>query len=119
MLVPEAQIGWILDNDAALSALIGSRIYPLVVPQDATRPAIAYQRISGPRTYSHDGPTIAFARFQLTCEGNNYMQACQVAAAARVAMEHNGWHCANEQDSFPDIAGAPVKRMDFTQYYEE
>jgi hypothetical protein len=117
--IPEQDVGWILDNDAALTALVAERVYPLVVPQDATRPAVAFQRISGPRTYSHSGPALAFARFQVTCEGNSYMEANQVAQAVRVAMERSGWKCANDVDGWPDIVSAPVKRLDFTRYYQE
>jgi len=40
---------------AGISALVGTRIYPLVIPQGATLPCITYQRISTPRISTHDG----------------------------------------------------------------
>jgi len=108
-----------LRNNAAVSALVSGRVYALIVPQDQSRPAIAFQRISGPRTYAHTGKTIGFARFQLTCEGNSYSEASQVVASARRALEAAGWRCVNEQDGFSTTVEAPVKRVDFTKYYQE
>lgn len=118
-MTPEQLVGWVLRNDDAVAALVAGRVYPLVVPQQVSRPAIAYQRISGPRTYSHSGPTLAFARFQITCEGTTYAEACRVAAVVRVALERNGWQVANESDGYSELYAAPVKRMDVTQDYEE
>ena len=46
-----------LVGSAGVTALVATRVYPLLVPQDATLPAIAYQRISGPRDHTHDGPS--------------------------------------------------------------
>lgn len=118
-MIPEQQIGWILRNDSDVAALVSTRVYPITVPQDATRPAIAFQRISGPRTYSHSGPTVAFARFQITCEGSTYAEANEIAQAVRLAMERNGWKCAGDQDGYAETFVAPVKRLDFTTYYND
>jgi len=42
----------ILSNDAIVTALTSSRIYPSVVPQDKGLPAITYERISSMRHYA-------------------------------------------------------------------
>ena len=56
-----------LTGDAGVAALVSTRIYPNVVPQDIALPAVAYQRISTVRDMAHDGPTgVAHARFQFT-----------------------------------------------------
>lgn len=109
----EELIAWTLRNDSVVNALVSGRVYPLIVPQDATRPAIAYQRISGARTYSHDMESSAFVRIQLTCEGTTYSEAVSVASAVRDALERIGWRCANELDGWAEIAEAPVRRLDF------
>ena len=67
-----------LASYAGLTALIGDRIYPLVIPEQASLPAIAYQRISTRFTYSHDGDSeLDRPRFQFSC----------VAATAKAARE--------------------------------
>ena len=38
-----------LTAHAGLSALVDDRVYPMVLPQDATRPAVTYMRVSGAR----------------------------------------------------------------------
>ena len=44
-----------LAGDSGVAALVGSRIYPLHLPQAPTLPALVYERISTVRTYGHDG----------------------------------------------------------------
>ena len=43
-----------LSTQVTLTALVGTRIYPMFIPQGATIPCITYQRISTPRTPTHD-----------------------------------------------------------------
>lgn len=44
MEIEELLVGMML-GDAAVAALVGDRVYPLVIPQDAPLPAITYQEI--------------------------------------------------------------------------
>jgi hypothetical protein len=111
------ELAWALRNDSALTALIDGRVYPNVVPQDKDRPAIAYQMISGPTDYYHDGPGLTFYRIQLTCEGNTYVQAAQVAAAAIAALERFGWKAVNRRDGYAEIRELPVRRVDVTKRF--
>jgi hypothetical protein len=41
--------------DATVGGLIGSRMYPQILPQGVTYPCLRYQRVSGPRDYTHNG----------------------------------------------------------------
>lgn len=71
---------------SAITALIGSgstaRLYPLVVPQTAPLPAIAYQKISSPKEQMHPGPShLARSRIQFTCEADDYSTVKALAAA--------------------------------------
>lgn len=75
-----------LAADSSVSALVSSRIYPVLIPQDVDMPAIAYQRISGPRDYSHQGAGLVSARFQITCQATSYSGAKSLAAAVRDAL---------------------------------
>jgi hypothetical protein len=73
---------------AAVSALIGTRMYPGKLPQDPTYPAVTYTRISGPRLYSHQGATgLAEGRFQFDCWAASYSAAKSTAAAVRESLE--------------------------------
>lgn len=72
----------------AITALIGSganaRLYPLVTPQTAALPAIAYQKISSPKEQSHSGSShLARSRVQFTCEAVDYAAVKALAAAVK------------------------------------
>lgn len=70
-----------LEGHAGLSALIGSRIYPLMIPQGAALPAVTYQRVSGERIHAMvDDPGLASPRIQVDAWGSTYASAKAVAA---------------------------------------
>ena len=76
-----------LSNDAEVVALASTRIYPLVIPQAATLPAIAYQVIDDVPNYTH-GPQVTGehrARVQLTLQGS-YSQVVSLGLAVRKAL---------------------------------
>jgi hypothetical protein len=53
-------------DDAVVAGLVASRIYPSPLPQAPTLPAITYQRISGGRGETFDGPSgLAWPRIEL------------------------------------------------------
>lgn len=69
-----------IEAQAGVTALIGSgtatRLYPVVLPQNPTFPAITYQIISGPRDYTQDGPDgVVRFRVQCNCYGATYASA--------------------------------------------
>ncbi len=73
---------------SAITALIGSgsaaRLYPLVVPQTAALPAIAYQKISSPKEQAHTGSShLARSRIQFTCEADDYSTVKALATAVK------------------------------------
>jgi len=120
--------------DSGVSALVSTRIYPLMIPQDIALPAIAYQRISGPRQTAHDGPIeIAAGRFQITCQGTSYGSAKDVANAVRQALDGyagpvvsgaesvtvEGSFLKNEWDGYEFAGETRVVRLDFMIYYQE
>lgn len=77
-----------LTGRPGLSALVGTRIFPLRVPELVTKPMIHYERISGPRMMSHGGPTgTANPRYQFNCWGDTYEQAKDVADQVRFALD--------------------------------
>lgn len=107
-------------SGVAVAALIGTRMYPLVVPQDVALPAIAYQRISSKPIMAHGGPVgLTRARVQLTLVGRSYAEVKELADAVRARL--NGLRGTvggvmieaiildNEaDDDIPDAAARPV-----------
>lgn len=66
----------------AVSALVGSRVYPLTLPQGALLPALTYQVISGVgEADTQSGPGVQRRRVQFNCWAATYGAACQLADA--------------------------------------
>lgn len=116
---------------AGVTSLVGTRIYPLVEPQDASLPAIVYQRISGPRDHVMEGASgLAMARMQLTMLASTYSGAKALAEAVRAALDgvgHATWGTVpversfleNDSDAWADRFEAPVVRHDYSIWYRE
>ena len=73
---------------AQLSARIGTRCYPLRLPENVTYDAVTYQRISSNRVQSHEGSShYVFARFQFSIFSKTYTGAKTTLAALVTALE--------------------------------
>jgi len=93
----------LLRADATVSGLVGSRIYPIVAPAEATLPALVYQRISGPRVMTHDGPSgLAHPRFQFRAVARHYSEAKGLVNALRSALD--GYHGTTSGVTIDEIA---------------
>ena len=78
----------ILSNNAALTAVVSTRINPLVLPQESAFPAISYQLISVVPHPSKSGSSKSdFARVQINSFGTSYQSAVQIADLVRTAMQ--------------------------------
>lgn len=65
---------------AALAALVGDRVYPLVLPQGKPRPAITYQLITPvPSDEMRSKGVIERSRWQVSVWGTTYLEAKSVA----------------------------------------
>lgn len=110
--------------DSAVSALLGTRVYPLLIPQDATLPAVAYNKYLGVMQFLHGGamkPEVAY--IQLTCVANTYSEAKQVQEAIRNAIDGkriNGMviFIENTRDDSAGVGEQSVVRMDAKVYFE-
>lgn len=92
-----------LSGTTAVSDIVAARIYPLLVPQGGTLPAIVYQRISGEHEHSHDGISgLATARFQITSIAATYTAAKALAEQVRIALDckTGTWGTTDVQSSF-------------------
>lgn len=132
----ELAVYTLLKNAAAVSALVGARIYPLTAPQKPTYPLITYQRISGPRWTTLDGPTgIAQPRIQVDAYATTYAGAKALAAAIRQTLDGyrgavsttagnvriGGVRLETDQDLYEDDVDPALYRvqMDFMVTHEE
>lgn len=74
-----------LSGASGIAALVSTRIYPLVLPQSITYPAISYQRISS--TPQQGSTTLRSTRYQINCWALTYAAAQNVAVAVKAALE--------------------------------
>jgi hypothetical protein len=77
--------------DDGIADLVGTRIYPVVLPQGASRPAITYARISGGHSHNIDRATgSAIPTFEIDCWGDTFDEVDELAEALRQAMQGFG-----------------------------
>lgn len=73
---------------AGLSALVSTRIYPVIAAQGATPPYVVHSRISGVRESAMGADTgVARARVQVSSYGLTYSSAKNVAKQSRLALQ--------------------------------
>lgn len=71
-----------------VSSRIASRIYPRVLPQTPTLPAVVYQRLTTTPTHSHDGASdLDMSRLQLDVWADTYAEAREAAIAIRTTLD--------------------------------
>jgi len=74
--------------DLNVTALVGTRIYPKLLPQAPAYPSIVLHLISGGTDHTHDGPDgIAEIRYQIDCLGTTLQSATAAAEAVRAALD--------------------------------
>lgn len=77
-----------LSNFANLTSLVGARIYPVIMPQGATKPAVTYQLISAPREIaSVRDPGMVRSRYQFMAWAATNLAARAVIKQVRLALE--------------------------------
>jgi hypothetical protein len=122
-----------LTGDGDVSALVGTRIYPNVIPQDADLPALAFQQISRPGDMAHDGPYgVVFPRFQITAQANTYDEVADLINKVRIAIDGTtglwggtagvtveGTFVKNIQDGYEFATERETKRLDVIIGHQE
>ena len=76
-----------LTDDAGVAALVGTRVYPVALPQTPTYPAISYQRIS--TTPQGGSTTLRVSRYQINCWATSYGGVQSLANAVITAAEEH------------------------------
>mgnify|MGYP000866610207 CR=1 FL=1 len=84
-----------LSGHAGLTALVGTRVYPIMLPQNVTLPAVTYLRVGGAReTAINEAPVAGMPLFQISSWATTYdgvlAVAQQVLAAVRALVTGSG-----------------------------
>jgi len=74
---------------SATAALIGLRLYPVAIPQEAELPAIAYHRVSNPVGRNQAGGKLFSPRYQFDCRGKTYDDALALEDALVADLEYH------------------------------
>lgn len=129
-------------EDTTLAGLVGQRLYPNVLPQAPTFPAMTFTWVSGTRFHHLGGSAgIAGPRVQFDCWAATYLEAEALFEALRLALDGfrgeiggspptrriQGVVSAGDRDLYEEGAesgsgsGAGIYRRsaDFMIYYEE
>lgn len=90
-----------LSTHAGLTALVSTKIYPVLAPQKVDLPYCVYLKVSNVRQYSHQGfSNLERVRLQISCFAKTYSTAKDVAAQVIAAME--AWSASSVQAVIPD-----------------
>jgi hypothetical protein len=74
--------------DATIYGLVSSRIYPQIIPQNTSLPALEYEIISAPRGHHFTDMTdLVPARFQITAWSETYSNLRTISDAVRNAID--------------------------------
>jgi hypothetical protein len=125
----------VLAADETVSGLVGTRIYPLSIPDNAAMPAVVYQRISGAALLTMDGAhSMTHARFQLNCWSDEYGETRDLSDAVRQCLDGYSGDVGNVSvlgvfvegeidlgEIVPDVETSKrhAKALDFFMWYRE
>lgn len=78
----------VLSTNVAVAALVSTRIYPLLMPQNTAMPCVVYQRISSVPVTSINGDSgLDSVRIQVSCWAGTFAGAKGLASAVRSAVD--------------------------------
>jgi hypothetical protein len=75
-----------LTSATSVTAIVGTRIYPLVLPTDPTLPAIDYKFVAGSNTPTMDSMGVQKYRVEVNCWGDTYGDAVSLRYAVVKAL---------------------------------
>lgn len=87
----EADLTAYMMRSSAITALIGTRFEPVQNVQSTTMPAVSYQVISAPVSYSHSGAGLHSWRVQVTTVAATFAEMLAVAGAVKDALAGLRW----------------------------
>lgn len=119
----ESKLYALLTADPAVSAIVGTRVYPMVLPQRCTFPAASYFRVSGGQQNTLDGYSgTENPRIQVDCWAREYADAKALASAIRTAMDgatNFKALCISDRDMYEDDAELHRVLLEFSCWNKE
>ena len=82
----ESELFTAISTASAVTAICGSRVYPLVLPKDPTLPAIDYKFVGGSNTPTFDSMGAQRYRVEINCWGATYLEAVSLRLAVVKAL---------------------------------
>lgn len=130
MAEPEEAVFARLQAVSGVTDLVGVRVYPQLLPQRATKPAVTYQRISADRESAMGADIdLVWARMQISSWAATYSEAKALARQVRLALQRWGGTAAgvvvdevfilNEIDRYEDEVEIHRVIQDFKMWYRE
>ena len=77
----------LLTQNAGLQALIGTCLYPVMVPEQTTYPCLSYQTVSAASEYALPGSSERWKRLQFDAWAQSYADCKNVVAALDAALD--------------------------------
>ena len=113
-----------LREDAGLSALVGNKVFALVIPQGTKLPCITFQRIGGMPANTLSGHSgLEEIDLQIDVWALDYDEAKAIAKAVRAAMPPSGprfsAHLIEDQDLYEDGTNYFRVNMEFKVWFLE
>ena len=113
-----------LREDAGLSALVGNKVFALVIPQGTKLPCITFQRIGGMPANTLSGHSgLDEIDLQIDVWARDYDEAKAIAKAVRAAMPPSGprfsAHLIEDQDLYEDGTNYFRVNMEFKVWFLE
>ena len=104
----------LLAADAVVSGLVGTRIFPVVLPADSNDyPALTYQLVTSPRPgWTLEKKQESRATVQFDAYANSYKEADQVLAAVSDVLNGFAGHLPGEQPSARVIFAQSINDTD-------
>ncbi len=109
MSIPEQLLQERLETHTGTTALVGSRVRPIILRQDDTFPAITYQVTNTAFEYNHatGAANEAELTIEVTAHATTYAGAKALAKQVRLAL--SGWNDADSQvwhlhDEYDDVS---------------
>jgi hypothetical protein len=109
-----------LKATAGVTAIVGTKIYPMLAPQSATIPYIVYEKtLDSPVNDANGTGSTSQKRYTVACFAATYDGAQTLGAAVQAAL--SGWkdssNCIWHLDTSSDEVGEVMSGRDVPEYY--
>ena len=113
-----------LREDAGVSALVGNKVFALVIPQGTKLPCVTFQRLGGMPANTLSGHSgLEEIDLQIDVWARDYDEAKAIAKAVRAAMPPSGprfsAHLIEDQDLYEDGTNYFRVNMEFKVWFLE